>query len=756
MNKKILVTLFTSIVLFGVLVSAGLIQDIGDGIGDLINGKEPTNSIKQIIYDSPNSEIIETSNGFIKRFYQSQVNIEYNNKFIPIEEFLNVSEESGNLKIEDLTGRKCIIKLNYTLTNKLDIATNSFNITKNRGHYYFTSDVENSVDSMNYIFNCSGYDLNYDTKNDDLQIGDFKIDFTDAKLLQNISTTYNETIGQLEFKPLAGKTADLSFIDPFVGAYNYSVSTNSFAKGCTNGGTSAPPSDTLFACTGTLADLTASQLASSDNTRAQTTQDSTNDPYQMFYFNFSNLVSNKSDITSINLSWEGSVTSVSGTVYFYGYWYNASSSSWLNMFKAVASTTDTTYQNKTISGLTDFINDSNFFHSLIYWDSGVDVSDSLRTDYVFLEVNYDGIIINSPTDNLEVLNSLSTTLNVSSSSYDNIWWTSNGGRINTTLCTNCNSPNWTTINFKRQGYYNISVYANKSDSSLIQKNVTNIFVGNLTVFLNNSIQDTYIRGQNQDTENDGGDTFLNIGAGTLEYLTLLKTNLTTLASSNITIHTAFLSLFVSTDEPATLRGSEIHDMLVTWNEGNGTGDINNITINGSTSYERWFEDNVNDGNTPFNSNDPDWQGTPTCQFDDDYNNCTLSRNGDYNSTTLDSKNIGLTNNIWYTYNITKSRQWNNLSNELGWLIFATPQNSYGWSFDSSESTKSPYVNLTYYSNNIAPTITHILPNSTNFSTVAKIGLSVNITDDNDFATNASLYLYGAIIKTTNNPCLGIA
>ncbi len=139
-------------ILFFILIS--LISIVISPIGEIEDPIElPKYKVIEPIlikYYSPSSEIWKTSTGFKKVIYSGNVNVPYGNSFIPVEEFINISNDKGKIKISDLDGKECYIILNYTLTDSKVIAIPKINITKNRGSYYFTTNVGNAVDSMSY------------------------------------------------------------------------------------------------------------------------------------------------------------------------------------------------------------------------------------------------------------------------------------------------------------------------------------------------------------------------------------------------------------------------------------------------------------------------------------------------------------------------------------------------------------------------------------------------------------------------------
>ena len=685
LNKKILVTFFISIVLFGIFVSAGIIEDISDGIGDLIGGKEKTtNDIKQIIYDSSNSEIVETSNGFKKIIYMNPVNIEYNGKFLPIENYINILKNSSEIIISDLDGNICFISLNYTLKNKLDIPKEEINITKNRGGYYFTTNVDKKVDFMGYIINCSkSY---YDNTNDDLILNDkIKMDFSEAKEKQNISTTYDETTGKLEFSAISGKTANLEFIDPFVTTYNFNVSNQNIYMFAYNGDEcSAPSSPQAYPLTcsgGTISDVTTNgAFDTSDGTKYSV---STTGGFGFLQFDYVTTF-NTSDITLLNWTIEGCAPNNVGNISI----YNQTANNWTYSanLDADGCTSDTTSYISTSHNISQAHFNGNNASLVVY--SGTNGGD-FSIDYVGLSINYDDIIINGLSNSQEVLNTLNTTLNVSSSGYNStIYWTANGGISNTTLCTNCNSPNWTTISFKRQGYYNLSVYANKSDGTIKSKTVTNVFVGNISNFDSNNSNNIYTQfldsAQCSDSPppNDGpypscSSSFTDVSTNSDFDFLDSSFHQTTVASPQF----VFLEIVVNL---SNLTDKNFKNLSFSYTgKSSGTGrKINQYIWNNSGSS--WLY---------------------------------LSQIGDASSTSLNS-----------TIDT-------NFINSTGFVHYISQAVSTG----TSVYTDYFSLNYTYYLNNTVPVVSLITANGNNYSNGTNIKLQFNTTDDNDWVQRIDLF-----------------
>ena len=91
-------------------------------------------------------------------------------------------------------------------------------------------------------------------------------------------------------------------------------------------------------------------------------------------------------------------------------------------------------RNCSFTGVSDIINNG-VTTFMVYYDNVDTTVVGLDTDYISLSVTYNGTQINSPIDNQEILNNLSTILNTTSTGYVNsTWYSWNKGIINYTLC----------------------------------------------------------------------------------------------------------------------------------------------------------------------------------------------------------------------------------------------------------------------------------------------------------------------------------
>lgn len=256
--------------------------------------------------------------------------------------------------------------------------------------------------------------------------------------------------------------------------YNFNSTfegVNSFAKDCTaTTSSNLPPSNDIPpGCFGTLSSLTSNNgLDSSDDVKANTNGGASGYPlYQMFYFYLSE---NKSDINSLNFTWEGKDDS-SGNMYFYK--WNITSSSWLqnDTFTTIADVVKNYYDDSP----SYLINDSNYVNLLILFDAPA-LAD-IDTDFVQLGITYTPTVtvnLSSPNDLISsnsLLNNFVCNSSVSSGDTLNgvnltIW--NNDGTVNgsnyTVISGTTNSTN-SSYTFLSDGTYKWNCNVNSTSGS---------------------------------------------------------------------------------------------------------------------------------------------------------------------------------------------------------------------------------------------------------------------------------------------------
>lgn len=669
--------------------------------------------IKQIIYDSPNSIIYEKDGHFNKVIYINPINRLIGGKYVPIEDTFSLTQVGENLLIKDILGEECQIIPSYNLKTKTDIAKTSFNISKKQGSWYFISNVDKEVNSLSWEVKCSK-EVSYDTLKDDLILpNDLKIDFSQAKLEQGITTIFNKTSNKLEFTSM-DKT-ELTKLDPTV-TYNESSSSVTIICNTTN------PNTAPISGLGTGTDVTVNAAFNANDANYYIFSTELNQ------YGWCKLSVNLSDIPTQGITQATFFTdtdSSSATLNLFHYIYNYTSSLWNNLTNWSQSTSDISTASTITSNFSDYKNSTNGLINFLIQTNTSSTSDA-KLDFIFMNVTYDDGIVNAPIDNQEILNSLSTTLNTSQTKYNStVFYTLNNGKINYTLCTNSNECS-NTITFPRQGFYNLSVFFNASDGTIISKTVQNLFVGNRTYLniSNANVKDTYL------------DPVASCaGTGLCQYGTdiTLQTGLASNRNNRVLLYFNITSLAGYTLANAT---------FYLW--------VNEITGTASKLYfqriiSNWVED---DANAVYNSTTTNW------------NNYAGDYSGIYEHNSSETFYTSSTHPAWYSFSLTNlfNQFVNNTYPNYGFMFNSSNQALNLEAYSSEAATATPYMLINYYTptTSISPTITLTTANYTNYTSTGIVNLTFNISDDNDYLKNISVYLDGALTSTITNPTINVS
>ena len=130
-----------------------------------------------------------------------------------------------------------------------------------------------------------------------------------------------------------------------------------------------------------------------------------------------------------------------------------------------------------------------------------------------------------------------------------------------------------------------------------------------------------------------------------------------------------------------------------WREGIVTDslgyDTNDNIINGSTWLERYYGNNLNNGNSPFSESDADWEVVG------------LGIHQDYNGTLLDNITFPANGDeTWYSWNVTNAFKWWILGTKQNYGVILMDNSNgageiYFWGDESSDTSLRPYFNITY-------------------------------------------------------------
>lgn len=437
---------------------------------------------------------------------------------------------------------------------------------------------------------------------------------------------------------------------------------------------------------------------------------------------YANISIDVNKTTKLTWTWDGYGYSVSG----YSarlFLYNFSGSNWLQC-GSIGDVVSGSLQcsiDSVNTNISNFFNSSNMTHLLVYANTTGTPGSYKRvgTDFVRLDIDYGFLTINSPSSNQETINTLSLTINTTQSdSYNNsVWYTWNGGLQNNTLCTGSTRCQ-DIITLPRQGYYNLTFYANSSNNEIVSENITNIrFVNRTQHFLNESgFYDTYIENSNPIYNNYDSSVEMRMENQTHGYIDkeLIKFNLSNYLNKNISI---------------------INSTLYTFYYASASNYLFNLFFYRVNGY---YESNVTT-----------WVNMNSTQ------NWTV-QGGDYTINDNSSCQLYALENGFCSMNSSWFQGWiDGTLNDYGILIYTsnTATTLRRHSANTTNSSKMPYLNLTYFSppseeSNIPPTVTAVLANNTNYTSTQFINLTFNITDDNDYIKNISLWINDSRYSTS--------
>ncbi len=318
-------------------------------------------------------------------------------------------------------------------------------------------------------------------------------------------------------------------------------------------------------------------------------------------------------------------------------------------------------------------------------------------DYVSLEVTFDALIVNTPADDKEILNTLSTTLNTSQAGYnETIWYSFNNGITNATLCTTSNECE-DTITFPRQGIYNLTIYGNKSDGAETSQTVSNLFVGNKNI---RNFNATY-----QGTS---------IWAFDKEYFNSItpppNSNPPLAYDNEVTSHVALDT--DDGDRHKTIASFTYNSYILF----NSTFTLRNDVYNLTWQYNGHADLSSGEATLHYYI----WNYTASSWYE-----CANPYSSSSDITRLCS--------VTSTDFISSDNL--NTSTFLVWHKVI--------SFGGHNWIESDFVDVTakFIINNQDPAVNLVTPNNTNFTT-SNVNLTYNYTDDNDYVSNVSLYIDG--------------
>lgn len=492
----------------------------------------------------------------------------------------------------------------------------------------------------------------------------------------------------------------ISFGSAFSVTYNFSSAyenINMFARSATACTVYPPNTGPIPSNCGAITDIsTDSALDKSDNTFENTVSTSGKYAMQMFIGNLTAI--NFSEISALNWSYEG-LSSASGIKL---YWWNNNTLVW-DLIDGI--TTERTSSN--YSSSINYINTTGYTHLLVENNK---TSEFISVDFVQLTIYYDDFIVNSPTQNQQIANSLSTTLNTSQVGYNqSVWYSLNNGIKNYSFCNDANNCQDTII-FPRHGYYNLSIWSNKSSGLVNREQINNLYIINRSKLL---VKDTYISDAATST-NYGTSTTLYVaqGGGTGdEFKSLFWANFSGLKNSNNIILNVTINWFLEQSGGDT-RIYNVSKLMKKFNDTNASW----LRANQSTL---WSKAGLN--------------------------------HSDFNSSLLYQGSA--TDEVYYTWELNKTllEDWFNDESINYGLIFmekGASGNSRDHTLTSAEGTATqiPYFNITMINLNQLGILEALFINNSNYS-ISTIDFQFNISDDNDYLNNISLFLDNSLNTT---------
>ena len=704
MNKQSKITfislsvIFVLVVLFSTTFSNAFL-----GFG---SSEDKVKEDKLLKHDSISSDIYITPSGTFKKIiYAGAVNMktsENSNNFKPYTDVTNFTMLDDKMIItwwdkevilefydKDKNNKKEKFKdKNNTKKDDLEFTSEK---KDNKGSYYYTHNMTKEKNKQPDKFGYEIISSNVDCKISGYKLicDEQKIDFSMAVFEQNLTVEMNDSNLSNIFIEFSGET--LEYIDPEL-TYNAGDSNFQALNWEKQSSLNTPPTSLLEG--GAYTDKSNdADIISNNGVGDATNINATAKGGYRFRFNYSSDV-DLSKITSINWTID-SYKQTTSTCSFYlwdntdsqwDYFSELTSTSFIDTY---LSSSDSRYINQT---------DKNTYSFLVCNSTE---ADAFFVDFIKLETEYTGIIVNTPTTDQEILNNLSTTLNVSLSLFNQtIWYSYNDGIVNHTLCTNSNSCN-AAITFPRQGNYNLTVYANKSNGDETSETVTGLFVGNRSRF---EVLEDINYNKNQVNAPVGFQIKLNISSIPISrniYKSLLWVYIQRIPNGN-------------PDQDARIWRIDNQ----TWVESMSASELQaQSQVNQTDTY--WIETIADDT----------WISMNVTQlFSVDY----------------DDSNLNFTLRIEDVDSLVSSRD--EVNDDAG-LLFGVQQSGDHLILEDREDTflsgQIPYLNVTYYSQNTAPIISVLTTNNSNFTTSTP-NISYNYTDDNEYVSNISLYINGAV------------
>lgn len=518
------------------------------------------------------------------------------------------------------------------------------------------------------------------------------------------SRTKNLLVGQT--------TLDMTYNSPY-------ENVGMFAWTCDSDG-SNPPAEggQVPTCDGTLTDQTANSALDADDS----SYISLSGGRQWFslYANLTPYLSSTNDIVSMNWTF---ITNYHNNGNGIGYLWNESANAYLTMFTMTYSDGYYTYYYApSKASLTNLV-------SYVVLQSSATSSAHFLTDYAKMQLIYypaSTFNVITPTSGTQTSNTLTIPLVVGHNDTGSVWYSFNGGIINHTACSSGNPICDVDINFPRFGSYTLTVYGNDSTGAVSSSTITNLGFSNTTSTSTmniNATHDVY-------ATNDYG----------YDYEALVKWDMTPLAGLAVSNATAvFYNHQSNYQADRTINVSHITNQ--TWTEdGVGLGAV----AGACSQYNAFTRD-----------------ATMISSFNNTANTANVWRSFDVGNLVLQSRTLGedYFSIMFRQAVLTSFSCAYATSGALGVveshdeIRFGDKSGGAGTSMlyfrPHDNSTHYPYLVVTYVPN-VAPTATLISPADASSDASTSRTFQFNVSDDNEYVLNASVYIDDVLNSTLTN------
>ena len=384
---KMITILFLGLIVGILLVGSGCCERDDDVQNVTTQDKSKIDDSKipqrEIVDRTYTTDTYDNGDGsFTKTMYSGTVNIWWWDEFIPVEEYLNPVVKGDSLIFNDPNGNKIIeFGMNYEKESVLSLASPKIEVNSFRGGWYFETDADTEVKSMEYELSSDIADFEY--VDDKLMVNKISIDFGMAKREQNITTTFDKDNSKLIFEIEDGKTGSLKMIDPVV-SYN-STEESSFKIGERDNTLFAYPPDDQLDGGNTLSDVSTDSSFDTNDNNYQTLALS---PLNYGGYWVSNASVEESIDSITQIKWTANLKCTDADLDVYSYIWDGNGNEWDACGATGQSpTTETTYTCTKTTSISDYFEGSSSYF-LTMGDNNNNAGDDFLIDVVNLEITY--------------------------------------------------------------------------------------------------------------------------------------------------------------------------------------------------------------------------------------------------------------------------------------------------------------------------------------------------------------------------------